>query len=64
MTDAAKKLAKSSDIMVMVTMAMKHALSYDLDGCMLKEKREFPQGGGATGIVRAIEEFARRESCS
>lgn len=62
LTDAAKALAENSDAVVMVTTAMKHAMSYGLDGYVAKEKRVFPQGGGATGIIRAIEEFVRRGS--
>jgi hypothetical protein len=62
LTDSAKTLAENSDAVVMVTTAMKHALSYGLDGHIKKEKRIFPQDSGSTGIIRAIEEFARRES--
>ncbi len=59
-SESAKALAQNSDLIVMITTAMKHSLSYGL-GPFLKKKEQivYSQSSGSTSIVRAIEEYVK-----
>jgi hypothetical protein len=56
-SEAAKAIALSCDIAVLVTTAMKHALSSGLSPYLDSDKIVYPQSSGSTGIVRAIETY-------
>lgn len=55
----AKALAQNSDLVVIVTTCMSHALTYGI-GPYLKKEPVYPQASGSTSIVRSIEEHIRK----
>jgi hypothetical protein len=52
----AKALAQNSDLVVIVTTCIAHALTYGI-GPYLKKEPVYPQASGSTSILRAIEEY-------
>lgn len=61
LTRQAQAIAENSDMVVLVTTCMTHALTYGINP-YLKKAQVYPQSGGSTGIVRSIEEYSRRFS--
>lgn len=57
LSEQSKALASNSDIVVVVTACMSHALTYGI-GPFLKRDPLYPRGSGETGIVKALEEHA------
>lgn len=55
----AKALAQNSDLVVIVTSCISHAVS-DGIGPYLKNDPVYPPSSGSTGIIRAIEEHSRK----
>lgn len=60
LTDSAKFLAQTSNMSVLVTTAMKHALSYGIMPYLGQHKVVYPQSRGSTGIIHAIEEYVQK----
>jgi hypothetical protein len=58
-SEAAKALAKHADVFVLVTTAMKHAMSYGLNPLLDPKQIVYPPSSGSTSIVRSVEEYAR-----
>jgi len=54
LSEQAKALAQNSDLAVIVTTCITHALTYGI-GPYLKKEPVYPQASGSTSIVRAIE---------
>jgi hypothetical protein len=52
-------LAQNSDLVVVVTTCLSHALTYGI-GPYLKKGPVYPQSSGSTSLVRAIEEYITR----
>jgi hypothetical protein len=52
----AKALAQNSDLVVIVTTCITHALTYGI-GPYLKKEPVYPQASGSTSILHAIEEY-------
>lgn len=59
LTKPAQSLAEHSDLAVLVTTCMTHALSYGISPS-LKHALIYPQSSGSTSIVHAIEDYARK----
>lgn len=57
LSEQSKALASNSDIVIVVTACMSHALTYGI-GPFLKKDPLYPRGSGETGIVQALEEYA------
>lgn len=57
----AKALAQNSDLVVLVTTCISHALTYGI-GPYLKKDPVYPQSNGSTSLVRAVEEYIMRTS--
>lgn len=57
----AKALAQNSDLVVVVTTCLTHALTYGI-GPYLKKEPVYPKSSGSTSLVRAIEEYLTRRS--
>ncbi len=55
----AKALAQNSDLVVIVTTCLSHALTYGI-GPYLKKVPVYPQSSGSTSLVRAVEEYITR----
>ncbi len=60
LTDSAKFLAQTSNMSVLVTTAMKHALSYGIMPYLDRVKVVYPQSRGSTAIIHAIEEYVQK----
>jgi hypothetical protein len=56
LTEQSKALASHSDIVIVVTACMSHALTNGI-GSFLKKDPIYPRGSGETGIVQALEEY-------
>jgi hypothetical protein len=61
LTARAKALAQNADLVVLVTTAMKHALSDGIGPFLDTKKVVHPQSCGSSSIVRAVEEHARKQ---
>ena len=61
LTKQAQAIAENSDMAVVVTTCMTHALTYGINP-YLKKARVYPQSSGSTSIVRSIEEYVRQIS--
>lgn len=60
LTEKAKALAQSAELVVEVVTALKHALTYGI-GPFLKDRPiVYPMSSGSTSIIRAIEEYAAK----
>jgi len=55
----AKALAQNSDLVVIVTSCISHALTYSI-GPYLKKNPVYPPSSGSTSIIRAVEEHLRK----
>jgi hypothetical protein len=55
----AKALAQNSDLVVIVTTCLSHAITYGI-GPYLKKDPVYPQSSGSTSLVRAIEGYITR----
>jgi hypothetical protein len=62
LTDRAQTLARGADLVVLVTTAMKHALSAGIGPLLDAQKVVYPQSSGSSSILRAVEEYARKQS--
>ncbi len=60
LSDSARAIAQNSQLVVLVTTAMKHAISYGIGPLLNSEKVVYPQSSGSTSIVRAIEAHLRQ----
>ena len=56
LTDQAKAYARNSDIVVVVTACISHALTYGI-APYLKNTPVYPRSSGETGIIEALEEY-------
>lgn len=61
LTEQAQTLARSADLVVLVTTAMKHALSTGIGPWLDARRVVYPQTSGSSSIVRAVEEYARKQ---
>lgn len=61
LTEQAQTLARSADLIVLVTTAMTHALATGIGPWLDAQRVVYPQASGASSIVRAVEEYARRQ---
>ncbi len=61
LTKQAQAIAENSDMAVIVTTCMTHALTYGITP-YLKKACVYPPSSGSTSIVRSIEEYARQMS--
>jgi len=61
LTDRAQTLARNADLVVLVTTAMKHALSAGIGPLLDAQKVVYPQSSGSSSIVRAVEEYGRKQ---
>lgn len=61
LTERGQALARSADLVVLVTTAMKHALSAGIGPLLGAQKVVYPQSSGSSSIVRAVEEYARQQ---
>jgi len=57
LSEQSKALASHSDIVIVVTACMSHALTFGI-GPFLSKDPLYPRGSGETGIVQALEEYA------
>ncbi|GBF31832.1 hypothetical protein DCCM_0016 [Desulfocucumis palustris] len=57
LSEKSKAMASNSDIVIVVTACMSHALTYGI-GPLLKKDPIYPRGSGETGIIQALEEYA------
>lgn len=55
----AKALAQNSDLVVIITTCISHALTYSI-GPYLKKDPVYPLSSGSTSIIRAVEEHLRK----
>lgn len=55
----AKALAQNSDLVVITTTCISHALTYSI-GPYLKKEPVYPLSSGSTSIIRAVEEHLRK----
>lgn len=59
LTDRAKEYARNSDICVVVTTCISHALTYGI-GEYLQRTPVYPRSSGESSIIDAIEQYARK----
>ena len=59
LTDEAKVYASNSEIVIVVTACISHALTYGISP-YLKRNPLYPQSSGETGIIMALEDFAKQ----
>ncbi len=57
LSEQSKALASHSDIVIVVTACISHALTFGI-GPFLSKDPLYPRGSGETGIVQALEEYA------
>lgn len=57
----AKALAQNSDLVVIVTTCLSHALTYGI-GPYLKKDPVYPPSSGSTSVIRAVEEHLQKRS--
>lgn len=59
LNERAKAIAQNADLVVVAWTCLSHAMSYGIEP-FLKNKPVFPQSGGSTSMVRAIEERVKQ----
>jgi len=62
LNDSAKSIAQNSNMVVIVTSCISHAMTYGIGPFLKFQKKEpvYPQSSGSTSIIRAIEDSFQR----